>query len=182
MANFTSRSALATLAIMSGILSLPAGVEADTITISNSLNANIGALGSLSVPGSTNLTNTGTVFNAFSGTVAIQYRARTSASGGGTLTMKVTQDFQTGGPSVAGGDLTYHCGSAGLGTACASSTASTSSATSVVTLPSSACTGGGAPCSATDPNTVNVTFNLADRPVVKTGTFTASIQFTISAT
>jgi hypothetical protein len=27
-----------------------------------------------------------------------------------------------------------------------------------------------------------VTFNLADRPVVKTGTFTASIQFTISAT
>ena len=77
MANFTSRSALATLAIMSGILSLPAGVEADTITISNSLNANIGALGSLSVPGSTNLTNTGTVFNAFSGTVAIQYRART---------------------------------------------------------------------------------------------------------
>ena len=164
------------------LLASPLGIYGATATLTNTLNANVGALGALAAPSTAALTNTGTIFNAYTGMVALQYRARTSAAGGGALTMKVTQDFQTGGPSVAGGDLTYHCGSAGLGTACASSTASTSSATSVVTLPSSACTGGGAPCSATDPNTVNVTFNLADRPVVKTGTFTASIQFTISAT
>jgi hypothetical protein len=96
--------------------------------------------------------------------------------------MKVTQDFQTGGPSVASGDLTYVCGAAGLGTACSSTTASTSTATAVVTVPSSACTGGGSPCSSTDPNTIGVTFTLADRPVVKTGTYTANVQFTISAT
>jgi len=156
--------------------------EGASATVSNTLNANINALGALSVPGSASLTQSGTVFNAFSGTVTVQYRARTSAGGGGNITMKVTQDFQAGGPSVSGGDLTYSCGAAGLGATCGASTASTTSATSVVILPASACTGGGAPCSASDPNSVIVTFGLADQPVVKTGSFTASVQFTISAT
>lgn len=163
-------------------MAAPAGVHAATATVTNTLNANIGALGVLAAPGMATLSNTGTLFNAYNGTVALQYRARTSAAGGGTLTMQVTQDFQTGGPSVAGGDLTYSCGAASLGTACANTTASTSSATQVVTLPSSACTGGGSPCSGTDPNTVTLTFTLADQPVDKTGTFTATVQFTISAT
>ena len=152
------------------------------MTVSNTLDANIDALGALSVPGTVTLANSGTVFNSFTGSVTVQYRARTTSTGGGNLTMKVTQDFQTGGPSVALGDLTYACGAAGLGTACSSTTASTSLATAVVTLPSSACTGGGSPCSATDPNSINVTFTLADRPVVTTGTYTANVQFTISAT
>ncbi len=182
MARNPHKSVAATVLLVFGYLNLPSRIQADTLTISNSLNANIVALGALSVPGAASLTNTGKVFNTFSGAVSVQYRARTSASGGGNLTLKVTQDFQTGGPSVAGGDLTYVCGAAGLGSACGTSTASTSSATSVVTLPASACTGGGAPCSATDPNSVVVTFSLADRPVVKTGTFTANVQFTISAT
>jgi hypothetical protein len=182
MAPFRTRFALLAIPLSYGLLTVPAGVRADTMTVSNSLNATIQANGSLSVPGSATLTNSGTVFNAFSGAVTVQYRARSTAAGGGTLTLRVTQDFQTGGPSVSGGDLTYTCGAAGLGTACGSTTASTSSATTVVTLPASACTGGGSPCSATDPNTVLVTFTLADRPVVKTGTFTANVQFTISAT
>jgi len=168
--------------VLYGFLIPPAGVKAATSTVSNSLKATIDALGDLSVPTSVSLTHAGTVFNSFSGSVTVQYLARTTAAGGGNLTMKVTQDFQTGGPSVAGGDLTYVCGAAGLGTACGASTASTSAATSVVTLPSSACTGGGTPCSATSPNTVSVTFTLADRPTVDTGTYTASVQFTISAT
>ena len=169
-------------ALLLGCLSSPKEIQADTMTVSNTLNAFINANGSLSVPGSATLTHTGTIFDTFTGAVTVQYRARTTAAGGGNVTLKVTQDFQTGGPSVALGDLTYTCGSAGLGTACGSSTASTSSATSVVTLPSSACTGGGSPCSSSDPNTVIVTFTLADRPAVSTGTFTANVQFTISAT
>src|SRR5258708_39051449 len=87
-------------------LTAPSGVDAATATVSNSLNANIGALGALSAPGSATLMQTGTLFNSFTGTVALQYRARTTAAGGGTLTLQVTQDFQAGGPSVAGGDLT----------------------------------------------------------------------------
>jgi len=163
-------------------MATPAGVDAATATVSNSLNANIGALGGVSVPGTATLTKSGTVFSSFTGTVAVQYRVRTSVSGGGAMTLSVTQDFQTGGPSVAAGDLTYSCGAASLGTACANTTASTTSATSVVSLPSSSCTGGGSPCSASDPNTVTLTFTLADRPTVKTGSYTATVQFTISAT
>lgn len=157
-------------------------VQGASTTVSNTLDANIKALGALSVPGTVTLANSGTVFNSFTGTVTVQYRARTTATGGGNLTMQVTQDFQTGGPSVASGDLTYICGGASLGSACSSTTASISTATAVVTVPSSACTGGGSPCSGTDPNTIDVTFTLADRPVVSTGTYTASVQFTISAT
>jgi len=182
MVRFGARSGSLALAILAGFLTAPVGVEAVTANLSNTLDAHIDALGELSVPASSSLTHSGTLFNAFTGTVTVQYLARTTAAGGGNITMQVTQDFQTGGPSVVSGDLTYVCGTAGLGTACGSSTASTSTATSVVTLPTSACTGGGSPCSATNPNTVIVTFSLADRPVVKTGSFTANIQFTISAT
>jgi len=157
-------------------------IKAGTQSVSNTLGALINAVGSLSVPGSATLSQSGAVFNAFSGAVTVQYRARTSSGGGGTVTLKVTQDFQTAGPSVASGDLAYTCGSAGMGTACSATTASTSSATAVVTLPASACTGGGSPCSSSDPNTVIVTFTLADRPAVSTGSYTANVQFTISAT
>jgi len=120
------------------LLASPLGIYGATATLTNTLNANVGALGALAAPSTAALTNTGTIFNAYTGMVALQYRARTSAAGGGALTMKVTQDFQTGGPSVAAGDLTYQCGSASLGTACAATTASTSTATQVVTLPPSA--------------------------------------------
>jgi hypothetical protein len=182
MASLRTRFPLPAIPLLCGLLTVAAGVEGDTMTVSNSLNATIQANGSLSVPGSATLLNSGTIFNAFSGAVTVQYRARTTAAGGGTLTLKVTQDFQAGGPSVSAGDMTYICGAAGLGTPCSSTTASTTTATTVVTLPVSACTGGGSPCSGTDPNTVLVTFSLADRPAVKTGTFTANVQFTISAT
>ena len=168
--------------LLCGFPAMPGNVEAATMTVSSTLLATLTANGALSTPASATLTHSGTIFNAFSGTVTLQYRARTTAAGGGTMTLKVIQDFQTGGPSAAAGDLTYSCGAAGLGTACSSSTASTSSATSVVVLPTSACTGGGAPCSGADPNSVSVTFTLADRPTVKTGTYTANVQFTISAT
>jgi hypothetical protein len=168
--------------LLSGLATAPEKSYAASATVSNSLNADIQANGALSVPASTNLTHSGTIFNAFTGTVSLQYRARTTGAGGGSLTMKVIQDFQAGGPSVALGDLKYTCGAAGLGTACSLTTASTTSATGVVTLPVSGCTGGGSPCGGTDPNSVVLTFTLADRPLVKTGSFTANVQFTISAT
>jgi hypothetical protein len=165
------------------LLALPGIAPAVTATVSNTLNLTVNAAGELSAPVSATLTNTGTTFNAYAASVALQYRARTSAAGGGNVTLKVIQDFGTGGPSVAGGDLTYTCGAADLGTACSGSiTASTSSSTQVVNLPTSACTGGGGSCSANNPNTITLTFNLADQPIDKTGTFTTMVQFTISAT
>lgn len=161
----------------------PFTASAGTITIFNTLDVHIEANGDLSVPGSLTLTHTGTIFNSFGGSMNVQYKARTTAAGGGNITLKVVTDFQTAGPSVARGDLSYTCGAAGLGTSCSSSTvASTSSATNVVTLPPSGCTGGGGPCSASSPNAVGLTFTLKDDPSDKTGSYTAIVQFTISAT
>jgi hypothetical protein len=172
----------ALIALLGVSLSVPPRAVSATMTVTNTLDAIIQANGSLSVPGATTLSHSGTLFASFTGSLTLQYRARTTSAGGGTVTLKVIQDFQAGGPSVSAGDLSYSCGSAGLGTGCTSATASTSSATTVVTLPSSACTGGGTPCSATDPDSVLVTFTLADRPAVQTGAYTANVQFTISAT
>jgi hypothetical protein len=50
-----------------------------------------------------------------------------------------------------------------------------------VSLGASACTGGGAPCSTASPNSANVTFILADDPKYKTGSYSATLTWTISA-
>jgi hypothetical protein len=50
-----------------------------------------------------------------------------------------------------------------------------------VTIPSSACTGGGGACSAADPNTATVGFSLLNDPNYQTGNYTAVVTFTISA-
>lgn len=158
-------------------------LRANTLTVSNGLSANIEAVGDLSVSSSVSLTHAGTIFNVFTGSDTVQYKARTTSAGGGTITLKATTDFAAGGPSASRGDLSYTCGAAGLGTPCSSpTTVKTTGATTVVTLPTSACTGGGGSCSSSNPNTVAVNFSLVDDPSDKTGAYTATIQFTISAT
>ena len=128
-------------------------------------------------------------FNTFTGTMILSYRARTSKwSGHGAITVKATTDFTpTGGPSIsrppsAGDTFTYTCGGATLGASCSGTqTVSTTAATNVVTLGASACTGGGAPCSSANPNTANVTFTLTDDPKYKTGSYSTTLTWTISA-
>jgi hypothetical protein len=152
-------------------------------TTNQTLSAGFSPIAKVSVPVSLAVTGTQR-FSGFSGTLPISYRARTTPFGGGTLTVRVTSDFSpSGGPSAASGALTYSCSGATLGTPCSGNqTASTSSQTPVLTLPASACTGGGGACSPQDPNTVNVIFNLTDDPGYSTGSYSASITFTISAT
>ena len=148
------------------------------------LSAQINAIGKVSVPASLALTSAGTTFVAYSGNLIVSYRARTTAAtGSGSLTMRATADFSpAGGPSIAGGQLTYTCSAASLGVACSGTqTASTASQTSVVTLGASLCTGGGGSCSAANPNTVQSTFTLSNNPAYKTGTYSATLTFTISA-
>jgi hypothetical protein len=115
----------------------------------------------------------------------VSYQVRTTPGGsGGKITLQVTNDFSpTGGPTAASGALTYVCGGANLGTACSGTqTASTTTSTPVLTVPASACTGGGGACSSQNPNSMNLTFTLTDNPVYPTGTYSANITFTISAT
>jgi len=159
-------------------------------TVTQRLEADIVPLGALFMQSTpVILTKSNTNFNSFVGTMTLSYRARTSQwSGQGAITLKVTTDFNpTGGPSIAmppsaGDTFTYTCGGATLGASCSGTQkVSTTSATNVVTIGASACTGGGAPCSSANPNTANVTFTLADDPKYKTGSYSTTLTWTISA-
>jgi hypothetical protein len=162
----------------------PAFLLGVTGTTTQTLSAQIDAIGKVSVPSSLTLTGSGTTFVAYSGNLLVSYRARSTAStGSGSLTLRATADFSpAGGPSIASGQLTYTCSAASLGVACSGSqTASTVSQTGVVTLGAGVCTGGGGSCSSVNPNTVQDTFTLSDNPAFKTGTYSATLTFTISA-
>ncbi|MGD0362184.1 MAG: hypothetical protein ABSC93_15020 [Bryobacteraceae bacterium] len=155
-----------------------------TGTGSQSLTATIGPVGSVAAPASASLITDSTTFQPFKGSLTLSYKARTSPVGGGAITLNVSSDFSpSGGPSAAAGTLSYTCGGATLGTACSGSqTASTTVQTPVLTLPASACTGGGGACSGQNPNSVNLSFTLTDSPAYATGSYSAKITFTISAT
>ena len=177
------------VASLAAIMTLIAGTSSAQST-TQSLSANISAAGNLfSFPNSVTLNKTGTIFNSYTGSLAVQYKARTSSGGTGNITVKVTSDFSpSGGPSVAtpptsGDALTYTCSGASLGSNCSGTqTGSTTTSTPVlVSIPSSSCTGGGGACSASDPNTINVNFTLTNDPKYKTGSYAATLTFTISA-
>ena len=166
------------------LLFVPAFLLSATGTTTQTLSASINAIGKLSVPASLTVTSAGTTFVAYSGNLSVSYRARTTAgTGSGSLTLRATADFSpTGGPSIATGQLTYTCSAATLGAACSGTqTASVASQTSVVTMGADLCTGGGGSCSAANPNTVQSTFTLSNNPAYKTGTYSATLTFTISA-
>jgi hypothetical protein len=143
-------------------------------------------------PNSVTLSKVGTLFNSYTGTITVQYRARTTAgTGTGNITVKASTDFvcASGGPCIAtppttGDALTYTCTGATLGSNCSGTQkVSTGAATNVVTaIPAGTCTGGGSPCTTADPNTVSLNFSLTDDPKYKTGSYSATLTFTISAT
>jgi hypothetical protein len=178
--------------LMAGVALLlaPAGLQAATLTTTQTLTADISPEGGLfSFPNTVTLANAGTTLSNFAGSLSIQYRERTTQStGGGSITVKATADFTpTGGPSMAsppstGDALSYTCSGATLGTNCSGTqTVSTSTATNVVTFSASECTGGGGSCSSSSPNTVTVNFTLTDDPKYHTGSYSATLTFTISA-
>lgn len=149
------------------------------------LSVTVASEASLTVTtGTTSLATSGTNFSIpYTGTTAFTYQIRTTKTGGsGTITSKVTADFGgTGGPSVGtppttGDALAYTCTVAAPGTACTGSqTASTSASTPVSTF------GAGAN-SAKAGNTGSVAWSLTDDPSYATGSYSATVTFTISAT
>jgi len=178
----------ALLMVMAMVLITPICSRAQaTQTLSLTLNA-AGLL--YGFPSTLALSNPGTVFTHYTGSLTVQYKERTSAGGTGSITVQATTDFPcaSAGPCIAvpptaGDALTYTCSGATLGTSCAGTqTISTTVSRNVVTgVPASSCTGGGAPCSAATPNTVTLNFALTDDPKYKTGAYTATLTFTISA-
>lgn len=169
--------------LLSLLLPFPSGGGTGSATQSLSAMITPGAV--LTAPSTASLTHSSNTFQAFQASLAVNYEVRTSPTGsGGKITLQVTKDFSpAGGPSAASGVLTYTCGAANLGVPCSGTqTASTTSQTPLLTLPASTCTGGGGACSSQDPNSVNLTFTLTDNPAYATGSYSATVTFTISAT
>lgn len=131
----------------------------------------------------TMLTAAGAGFGNYTGTTQFTYKIRTTqATGNGTIQVQVTSDFSpANGPSVAsppspGDALTYTCTVANPGTACAGTqTASTSTGTGVATFTAGA-------SSASTGNSGSLAWTLTNDPAYRTGSYTATVTFTISAT
>jgi hypothetical protein len=125
------------------------------------------------VDATTTLTKADTTFLAFGGTTNFTYKIRTSQSTGtGSITVKVTA-FSSGGPAIS--DLSFTCTSPTSGTACSSTAANTVTAQPVVTFGADA-------HSADTGDAGSAVWSLADRTAVKTGSYTSTATFTISAT
>ncbi len=166
------------------VLCVPLTCNSDVRSTTQTLSAQINPIGKLAVGASTSLAASGTTFVTYSGTLPVSYRIRTTPTGGGTITVQATSEFSpAGGPSVSSGALTYTCTGASLGTGCSGTQiVSRTAQTPVLNVPASACTGGGGACSAVDPNSVSVNFFLTNDPQFQTGSFSAALTFTISAT
>jgi hypothetical protein len=126
------------------------------------------------VSANTTLSKADTTFGNYGGTTSFTYKIRTTQSGGaGSITVLVTS-FGTGGPTVA--DLSFTCTAPTSGTPCSSSTgASTSTAQSVVSFGADA-------HSQNTGDSGTAVWTLIDRPQIKTGSYTSTATFTISAT
>src|SRR5260370_1564645 len=156
---------------------------AQTQTVMQTVNAQINPIGKVSVPASLNLTSTGALFTPYTGSLTVSYRMRSTSSGTGNITVQAGSDFTpAGGPSIAGGVLSYTCGNASLGAGgYGCSTVSTTAQTGVVTVSGASCTGGGGACSSVDPNVVQVNFSLQNNSNYTSATVSASLTFNISA-
>jgi hypothetical protein len=176
------------VALVAVALMLPtslAHAQLGTSTGATTVSVTVGAEAALNITNSsTPLTSAGTNFTNYTGSTGLTYFIRTTQSGGsGSITLKVTSDFSpANGPSVttppnSGDKLAYTCTLTGAGTACSSSvTASTSSSTSVATFGADAHTvtfpGG---------DTATTAWTLTNDPKYKTGSYSATVTFTISA-
>jgi hypothetical protein len=162
-------------------LTLPISGSGDIQTVTQTLSATVAPYGKLAVPATVTLRSADTRFgSSLSGSLTVSYWARTSDAGGGSITVQAGSEFSpAGGPTV--GSITYLCSGATLGTGCSGTqTLATSTQTPLVSVPLGVCTGGGGGCSTQEPNTVLIKFSAPDKPHFKTGTYSASITFTIS--
>jgi hypothetical protein len=181
MKNLLQTLSLLALALL---FTVSVGYAQGSATGPTTVSVTVGPEASLTVNSTTTLTTTGSVFNNFTGTTTATYLIRTTQSGGsGTITLKVTTDFSpANGPSVAtpptaGDALKYTCGGASPATPCTGTqTASTSTSTPLVTF------GADAHTTTTSGSTATASWTLTNDPVYKTGTYTATVTFTIAAT
>jgi len=155
-----------------------------TTTATQNLVLTVGPEAALVVPVASASANFSapTNFASYTATSNFTFFVRTTTAGGsGNITLKVTTDFSNGSgnqPSVAtpptAGDILTYAGSTSAPGTGAAGTASTGSATNVVTF--------GANAHTTNTGVVeNVNWTFVNDPLYPTGTYTATVTYTISA-
>ena len=164
--------------LLAALTLAPAALAAPTTAVS----VTIGAEANITVGAATSLTQTGNNFSNFTGTTSFNYQIRTTQStGSGSVVLQVTSDFSpAGGPSVAtpptaGDTLSYTC--TGTGHVTGTQTASTTATSPVLSFGADAHSVAAAPGDAG-----SVSWTLVNDPKYKTGTYTATVTFTVSAT
>jgi hypothetical protein len=179
--------ALTALALLLAASSAPAqlGTTAPTATVA----VNVGAEAALTIQTTAlTLTQTGTNFSDYTGTTAFTYFIRTSKTGGtGSIVLEVTTDFSAGGgsspsvahPPTATDYLYYSCTvpnpTSGTATPCTGPVnSSTTTATNVA--------GFGADARSPKAGVASsVTWGLSNDPLYQTGSYMATVTYTISA-
>jgi hypothetical protein len=184
----TIRKILSTILLMGAVVALfQLSALAQTVpgaSSTSTLSVTIGPEAAIVIntSSSTLATNGNAFASDFIGATSYTYKIRTSKTGGtGNIGVQVTSDFSPGsGPSVAspptaGDTLSYTCAATAPATACTGSqTASTTASTPVATFGADA-------HSAKGGNIGSVNWDLTNDPKYGTGTYTATVTFTISA-
>jgi hypothetical protein len=172
------RKAILVLALGGASVSLSGAMLTATQTASVTLQPQA----KLMVAGAPDLTRSGLAFSPYTGKVSVWFRARTLPGSATRLTLQATSKFTPlGGPDLDAGELTFTCSLPSYGMACSGlNVVSYLTAVTVVTLPASACTGGGGPCSSSDPASIDVNLLLENSPAAATGTYSVQLQFNFS--
>lgn len=169
---------ISSLVVAACFITAPAAKAQFAATGTTTLSLTIGPEASIRVDTTTTSLTSPGIFSNFSGTTSFTYKIRTTTAGGtGAITSQVTSDFTGSGPSVASSHLTYTCTVASPGTACSGTqTASTTLQKSVATFAADA--------HSLDAGTGSnsVSWLLTNSPSYQTGSYTATVTFTISAT
>jgi hypothetical protein len=152
----------------------------------STLSVTVGAEAAI-VVSTTPIFTSGTTFADYTATTNYTYYIRTIT--GGSITVSATADFSTGGlnggpsivtPPTSGDTLTYACAvnqpSFGAATACTTTTVSALNAGQTVV------TFGTAAQSHKAGDSGSTTWTLTNDPSYKAGSYSATVQYTISAT
>lgn len=153
-----------------------------TGTATSTLNLTVGNEAVIQITANPALASGTTTFSDYLSTTSLLYFIRTNqTTGSGSITVQATSDFSpVGGPSIAspvnGDKLTYTCAVSTPGTQCTG----TQTVTTLNTAYPVATFGINAQ-SAKAGNTGSVSWDLSNDPAYKTGSYTADLTFTISA-
>jgi hypothetical protein len=177
------------LAIASPFIAFPANAQLGTGTGATTLSVTVGAEAGLTVAATSTLTSVGTNFATYTGTTALTYYIRTTqTTGAGSITAKVTTDFApAGGPSVltppsVGDALSYTSSGTAPGNNAVGNVMAFTGITASTTAQTNVATFGADNRSLLAGNSESVAWSLSNDPKYKTGAYSATVTFTISAT